>query len=93
MKISYKNYRLTAGDGGIMPSNLYDLSEIRTAKKKGTGEEYDKEFTIAYGMTLPRALERVIAAEVNKKQETNTLKEYIKGLKEERREIDKQLKY
>ena len=97
MKITYKNYNLYAGDGGVMPPNLYDLYIVRDVEemKKGikTGKVNNKEVLMGYGFTLTRALEQVIASEANKSADKLSLKDYLKACKQERVLLDKHLKY
>ena len=96
MKITYKNYNLYAGDGGVVPPNLYDLYIVRDVKemKKGikTGKVNNKEVLMGHGFTLTRALEQVIASEANNKADVSILERYIKDLKQERILLSKHLK-
>jgi len=82
MKIEYKSYLIKQTQ-----SNKFDLQEKITRTKKDTGESYEALSDLAYDVRLERAIELIVFEELRKREETVTLKDYLKEFKKEKEEL------
>lgn len=78
MKIKIKGYVLEPCTTAAMRYDLYE--EIVSINKK-TGEPYDNQSAIGYGMALDRCIETIIFEEVNKDKSDTDLKGYLDAYK------------
>jgi len=90
MKIKIHDYILTPS---VNATRVWDLSQKITRNKVDkktrveTGETYEDEQMIGYGMRLEACIMQIIADNLNKKEETVSLKQYLNEYKKEKDEI------
>ena len=82
MIIEYKNYVMKQTS-----NNRFDLQEKITRTKKGTEENYEALNDLAYDVRLEYAIELIVFEELRKREETVTLKEYLREFKKEKEEL------
>lgn len=71
MKIEYGIY-------SIEPENMaYNLFKKVVAKKKKTGEEYENNLNLGWGMRFETCIEKMITDSLADNQSTVSLREYI----------------
>lgn len=87
MIITFRDYIMEADkEGG------FHLRKKVIATSKETGEKYETEDTIGYNMRLESCIKKIIHLNHCTKEETMSLKEYIKEYKEELNRIEQMLK-
>ena len=77
----YKNYTLEPED------RRFNLYKAVTRTKEATGEKYDSQDSLGYGMSLDHCIETIITDSLADKQETLTLRQYIDEYKKLKTEV------
>lgn len=89
MTITYLDYKIEPCDNAV---GKFDLSRKGVSKKRDSEEIYEIEVNMGYAYTLESAIQKIIYLEIEKKNETLTLKEYLNEFRKMKDEILNELK-
>ena len=84
MKIKYKNYTFEPEGRRFNLFKTIRANKIDKTTKKPTGEEYDRDDVLGYGMSFDLCIETIISDLMCAKEEEMSLRQFIdeyKGLK------------
>lgn len=90
MTITYKQFKVTPCDHAPGKFDLYKVIQRKRmgdgTLKNPTGEEYDADVEVGFGMTLERCIESMIIISVDERLEDQTisLEKYLDEIKEEK---------
>ena len=74
MNVQYKNYRIEQDT--VNPAS-FNVSKLMQRIRKKDNEQYEEYSPLAYNMTIPNAIKRIVALEANDDTGTYTLAEFL----------------
>lgn len=84
MNIQYKNYRIEQDT--VNPAT-FNLTKLMQRVRKKDNEQYEEYETLAYNMSLPNAIKRIIDVEVADDTGTYSLGEFLDRYSAIKREV------